>query len=222
MKYRLFNTETPTDTYVSYRLVDDKGQTIKTYENHACFSSVTYAAIPPDARYIVVYRSLSKVPYAHPVIQHWIKEISLLGFPCSVRRTGRGKDSVIEVAIDLKDYALKMHVSATLQLIRCLWETGCALVPDIYFRMLKDRRLGLDVRFDLLQDAHKEVRDKKHEEASGGYANTNHQVTYKGNGSNVGREVLFKRLKATAHSVYSGEYSTLDSLWNGDLVDEKT
>lgn len=213
MPYKLFKPGTPIDSDVSFKVIDASGVVLLSKVEYPCFSPITYRAIPSDARSIIVFREAKRIPYTYAVMVRWAKEMTALGFPMAIGP----RAPVIEFTLRLDQYAFKMHVSCALQLIRCLFETGICVVPELYFRR---KVKTLDARFVALQDAHKTL--KTHGGEYGMYHNVNHMVTYATNGSNVKRKVLFDRIAATKLGVYANEYTSVEDLWNGDREPESS
>lgn len=196
-------------SFVRFRLLDKAGGEINSYSNYACYSPVTYAAIPKECVTIECFHPLNQIPYDMDAIKRWIDEINLLGFPCHIVDKKTNK-TTLTVALDLKDYRRKMHVNCALQLVRCLIESGIFHVPDLYLSKIDKLVVKMDKddraeRFLMLQDAHREIR---------GYANTNHMCTYASNGDgNVDRQEFFNRLEKYSAETYSGTVIGLSALW---------
>ena len=119
--------------------------------------------------------------------------------------------------VRVKDFEYKSHFISTLMLVRCLTETEICKVPEIYFQMM-DADPATN-KFDAMQTAHKKLGPYGHENH---YHNTNHMITYDGNGSNVTQEKLWARYKACGFKVMDGDIERSHRIeqsnkWNGEL-----
>lgn len=194
---------------VNYCYLDKDGVAFGKYQKHPCFSTITYSAIPANAHRILIFHRKNEIPYDFDTIKRWIKEINELGFPCSVE-VDKYDQNIYNFFIDLKDYKFKMHVSCTLQLIRCLFEKYICFVPEFYLKIIESNKKT--DKFLALQDAHRELS----EYAASSYFNSNHTITCKENGKiNIGREELFENIANTKYEVYSSDYCSLSRLWRG-------
>jgi len=205
-EYKHYKSDTKTDTYVSFKFLDDKNNVIATHGPHACFSLITYSAIPDTCKKIVFFRDISTIPYNLDIIKKWIAELNELDFPCQVE-CEKSNEKVINFTIDLKDFQKKIVVNCTLQLIRCLTESYICYVPDIYFNIL-DQNPKID-KFIALQDAHRKCPM---------YANTNHMITCNGNGNNITKEIFLERVQNHRIKTYDNNgYGdcNISSLWRG-------
>lgn len=209
LKY--YNLKTLTSVYVSYRIVDENNVEITKANSAACFSALTYGAIPPKAKKIIVIQELSTIPYDKELMERWIKEINDLGFPCSIGFT----DTHLEVTINLDDYKFKMHVSCVLQLIRCLYERYIAFVPEHYFSILENEKItDIEGKFEALQLAHKNTCMSSDPNNMYASPNTNHMITYNGNFKTPLKQKDFlKRLEETQHGVFGNAHTNINMLW---------
>lgn len=199
-----------TNSKVSFQLISKLDRVLKEEKDTSCFASITYSQIPASSKLILIPKSKSLIPYSDEQINRWIETLNELKFPCSVRI---GKNSVT-FKIELKDYTYKLHLSSTLQLIRCLFETGICIVPALYFYLLKQD--PQKDHFILLQDAHRLLHAK--ECGIGFYGNTNHMCTFNGNGDdNVTMEQFYKKLNKSDYKIHDNHSydHKICNLWRG-------
>ena len=219
MDYKYYKTETPTNTNVSFRLLGESDVTLSRMRygvltpydwNYACFSPITYSAIPPETRKILIYRFLNQIPYDLVAIKRWIDDLNTLGFPCSYHISTNDKN-LIHFVVDLKDYKKKILVICALMLIRCLFEQHICYIPNFYFDLL-DKNPKSD-KFKSLQDAHKTNADNEFN-----YMNTNHTITDKSNKFNITRETFLNRVKDSRFGVYDNNDHdcNINGLWYGE------
>jgi hypothetical protein len=200
-QFNFYKTSVSTHATSSWRFLDKKGKVTKEVKDYACFSPLTYDSIPIDVEKIVVFKELSGIPYDKNVIINWTKELTKLGFPCSINFT----NTDAEFTLDLKDFRYKMQVSCALQLVRALYERGVAYAPEFYFSNIKEND-DLEKRFSELQLAHGKASQQP-------YCNTNHMITYAYNFTKpIKQKVFLKRLEETKTGVY-GTQTGLDILW---------
>ena len=195
-----YNKNAQPNIRVNFKLLDDNGCVIRSYSDEACFSNITYYAIPKRTAAILIHHSKDLVPYDVSAIERWINDLNEIGFPCAYIGSNAVEHNF---QINIKDYKYKVHFISTLMLIRALYESGICMVPDIYFQLV-DANPTID-KFDALQTAHKPTRSKK--EFLSRWYNTNHMVTYDGNGSgeNVKKDTLFERYKDSKLDVLHGK-----------------
>jgi hypothetical protein len=195
--YRFFKPEIGTDASVDYKVLDKDGRELDKKAGWACFSSLTYDSIPRNIDRIVVTRGANELPYDQAAIVLWINDLTALGFPVEVSFPNGGP---VTFTLHLKDYDRKVHLSSALSLVRCLWEQTICLVPDVYLTRIK-KASSLTAKWKILQDSHRAIKDMKRPPGHYG-ANTNHMVTYAGNGENISRAAFWDKVKGTKPSVY--------------------
>ena len=203
-----------TTIFVNYEVLNNKGRVINTqygskfrHVHAACFSGLTYSAIPKQAHTIHIWHSIKQVPYPTKIISKWIREINELGFPCY---RGKTTERYYHFIIKLADYKYKAHLVSTLMLIRALYETCICHIPNTYFKLIG--RKPKANKFDVLQTAHKTKSKSKARWGMG--PNTNHMITYARNGGNITKATLFRRYKESA-SLYNKDYTSQHSKWRG-------
>lgn len=195
----------PNNVRVWFKTLDKDGNVIRDYTNQACFSDLTYYGISSAVKKIIIYNQKKLTPYKFNAVKRWIKEINKLGFPCSCSEN----DETFEFTVNLDEYTWKAHLISTLMLIRALIEGGINKVPEFFLTAI-DADPKID-KFQALQDAHKDSRMR--------YYNSNHMITYQGNGRNVDSKTLHERYKNSAIKVYEtkGDYHNVgqSDKWNG-------
>lgn len=205
-----YNSKTETNSSVNWRFLGKNDKVIFDQKRaYACFSPITYQAVPADVIKIIVYRGLGLIPYSKKIIVLWIKELNKLGFPCSVSF----EKSTVNFTLELKNFEFKAHLTITLQLIRALFEDHICYIPEVYFDLLES---GAEKdKFFALQLAHKIVTNRKNLSIMGGFPNQNHMVTYDNNFTKpLGQEVFWERIKESKNLVYSEKYSNINKIWS--------
>lgn len=190
---------------VSYRVIGENNQTIFDVALSSCFASVTYHPIDATATLIEIYRPFNEIPYSFDFIEKWIKELNEFGFPCEVKKDG----DVVYFYLILKNFKYKAMINCTLQLVRCLFENGICIIPELYYQLV-EKSPNKD-KFLLLQDAHK---DKILTE---NYANTNHMVTHHRNRYNISKQDFEKNIVNSRATTFEHLGCRLDDLWNGNV-----
>lgn len=173
---KYYKKSTLTNVRVWYKCLDASGQLVKDFPNQACFSDIWYGVIPKNTDKIIVYRLLKSIPYDKEIIRKYIGEINKFGFPCKVVLPKDIKDAdneFVEISLNIKLYKKKLHLLTTLTFIRTLFEQGICTLPDVYLQSIETNP-EID-KFILFQEAHKNLG------SSGGYANSGHMATFKGN-----------------------------------------
>lgn len=207
---KYYNAATRVVSTVDYKLLDAVGNVNNEYNFAACFANISQATIPPEVDAILIHHKKELIPYNTESITRWINDINEIGFPCSyISHSDQNKDSVARsfdkrllcyenilskltnchcFFVKLDEYENKPHLVSTLMLIRALYERGICKVPDLYMQLM-DNEPAAD-KLEILQVAHKTPQTYED------YANSNHMVTFRGNGNNVKKETLFGRFKA--------------------------
>lgn len=199
--------------YVWFKLLGNKGEIKRDYPNSACFAPILHNAIDNDAGGVQVYHERTAVPYPIPAIERWINDINELGFPCSFQTPCQDcNPDKYSFNVKFSDYEYKAHLASTLMLIRALYERGICRVPEIYFNML-DENPKAD-KFEVLQNAHKELTNHFDSHDYYAYPNTNHMITNAGNGKNITKKALFDRYKACGIKVLGQHKSNQDKAEN--------
>lgn len=247
-----FDEKKQTTSMVSYKLLGADGKVVLEHNRMGCFSAITYKAIPEGTEIVRVKHEKSMVPYSIASMKRWIADINEMGFPAYLledvgpndeeRRQIFVNETTHDLVLDitsqvllchtskpkdfdaptndndfyyfdlkLKDFEYKSHFISTLMLVRCLTETGICKVPHVYFQLM-DKNPGAD-KFQTMQDAHK----------AQSYGNTNHMITWDGNGKNVSKQVLFDRYKTCAVKVrdHKGYNLGQSDKWNGSNANWK-
>jgi len=215
MPFNYYKTEIETGNNVFFKLLDKNGINIEEMD-YVCFSPLTYGKIPENTDIILIIRKKNLIPYDYSIQKRWISELNKLGFPCYINPEN-GEN--IEFLLKLKDFKYKSHLTSTLQLLRCLWETYICYIPELYFTEIKGLKLNLDKKFLILQDVHKKI--KKLDYSS--FANTNHMVTSYRNKFNIDRKTLFKRIKDSKFGIYGEKCISIENMWKGiPIISKKT
>lgn len=211
-----YNNNIRTTNLVSSKLLDSSHNIIENFRNRICFSDITYHRINKQTKFIVVYHSLKQIPYSKTIIKQWIKELNILGFPCSVEFNK--KEPLAEFTIRLSDYQKKIHVSITLQLIRYLTETYICRLPELYFQELDKLKVNnivpsIDKKYEILQNIH--VLADKNRKCYG--LNTNHTITETGNFDHqnpLTQKEIMNRICAEKAGVYDKwDYHSINDIW---------
>lgn len=196
-----YMTEADSDYKVSWKLLNEAGKKIGGATEVPCFFEIAQRQIPKDVATIMVYHSKGLVPYNDESIHRWIHDLNEIGFPCSMKENSLFNYKFL---VRTADYEYKLHLVSTLMLIRALYEYGINPVPDRYFNLM-DKDPGAD-KLIMLQRAHKSV----------GYGgNTNHMVTFKNNGADLEKDMLFARFAASGVRVFDNSGIQISSAWNG-------
>ncbi len=247
-----YMANTPTTTYVWFKLLDATGKELRNFESQACFSPITYSKIPDGTAVVLVRHRKANVPYGVDEIKRWVADLNEIGFPCSFiegeiqsacekrkqfvcatthvdtqeiaqKLLCHGQEQEeqsqssekdwhhFEVKVD--DFKYKAHFVGTLMLLRCLTESLICKVPEIYFQMM-DENPDAD-KFEVLQNAHKRLGEYGHNDS---WHNTNHMVTYEGNGANITKQKLWARYEKCGLKVLGDGSSRQSDKWNGNLI----
>ncbi len=209
-------------SYVNWKSFCKDNKLKETKESQSCYSPLTYNKIPNTITKISPYEKLENIPYPQEIIQKWINEITELGFPVELNI----EEGVAYFNLYLDKFEYKAHLTSTLQLTRCLFETGICYVPECYFKLLDEKpEVSLDEKFELLQLAHAAAQDIANaplpEDKNKEYAyrcnfNWNHTVTYKENFVEpMPRKLFWEKLKQTEVKTF-GEYKyvSVSNLWS--------
>lgn len=208
MAYKFYHEKNLTDLSVSYQTLNEDDKLIYDYHQQGCFSALSYGTIPSEVKKVVVIRRLRCIPYVIEIVRKWVEEISGLGFPCTLMETKQHGEQTCNFVVDLAQYKWKAHFISTLMLIRALYETGIACTPERYFTLLEEKPDG--DKFEMLQNAHRTISKCK----DGVYYNTNHMITYSGNGNNVSFDELLKNFTNTARAIYQSHNYSMYRLWS--------
>lgn len=155
--------------------------------------------------------------YIHATVRGDLNELAIGLLNHGQEEAGQhGEDNYYNFEVSLKDFEYKSHFISTLMLVRCLTESIICKVPEIYFKMI-DENPRAD-KFDTMQTAHKKLGTYGHNDS---YHNTNHMITYDGNGSNTTREKLWARYKKCGFKVMDGDTRLSHRIdqsekWNGE------
>ncbi len=192
--------------YVNYRLVDKGGKKLNEWIHSACFAHLFNYDIPKETKTIEFFHDILKIPYKNEHVERWVKELTELGFPCSVKFT----PGLATFSIETSDYEWKLHVLSTLSLLRMLTEGLSTQVPETYFNEC-DEHPRTD-KFKLLQQAHTKTD----------YIPQGHVVTYRGHGV-ITKDELFAQFKASGMGInFSGRgtktHQALQSAWWGQCA----
>ena len=191
---------------VSFSLLDKNGDVLRKHEEAACFSILSQYSIPKDIRSIRIFHKKSLVPYNNKSVERWIADINEAGFPCSLIPAEKSGEDAYVFEVNFKNFTYKAHLIHTLMLIRALYERYICVVPEIYFQMM-DKNPSLD-KFHAIQLAHRyDFKDHPHS----GWQNSNHMITYNGNGKPISYEKLLENYQSCRKVYYGkpGEYQSL-------------
>ncbi len=200
-----YKAGTKTNKLVECSILDKNDHILWDTKLTACFSVITYQKLPKGATKIIFPRSKETIPYDFDFIQRWINELNEFGFPCAVEDNKSSVNFIFNVA----DFKYKIILSSTLQLVRCLTETGICYIPENYFRLVK--LYPKQDKFLLLQDAHRTVKDFYGDAA---YLNTNHIVTGCCEGENISKETFLARVANNGVSATGHTDTGIEEIWN--------
>lgn len=216
-----FHNGNTTNTYVNFKVFNSRGGIEIETEPYptACYSSITYSNKINNWSKMETWFSLKKLPYTKTKIIEWTEEINNLGFPCYLDFENKNSPKTANFTVKFSDFTKKLHLNCTLQLIRCLWESGINHVPDIYFQLLEkyENPPDLNERFVLLQHSHNIINYTKD---ITGYHNINHMITYYNNGIKNGfinLEEYKNRLKESV-GIDKVVYGGVHKLWRRNLI----
>jgi len=217
--HKYYNTEVAPSKKVNWCYLDGDNSITQEEHNVACFSRITYDAIPEYVKKIVVSHERSQIPYSDEIIHRWIKELNAFNFPVSVEI----KQDEVDFTIELEKYEYKAQVNCALQFIRALYERFIAYLVECYFNRLDaNPSATLEEKFAFLQEAHKEITCNYSEFSCYDYPNTNHMVISSGNFDvPLTRAEIFERFKGTEQHVYDPYKSiNIERLWRNNVVKE--
>lgn len=204
-----------THTYVNYKVVGENNTIIYNHSygiGRACYSDVTYNKIPDTWDRLETWFHLDKLPYSKEKVIEWAAELNKLGFPCYL---DFDTPTIANFTVKFADFTKKLHFNATLQLIRCLWESGICHIPDIYFQITEKYKKPPSIakKFELLQVAHNALDLTKD---ITGYYNTNHMMTHYNNGvknQTISLQEYQNRLKENDADIYSQKFVSVWGVW---------
>ncbi len=198
--------KTPTDTFVSFNLYDKNGMIISEHPGRICFSDVSYELIPAEADHLTFWKDKSVIPYNFETCKRWTEHINWCGFPCSIAEV---KNRIVWT-FKLSDFKYKLHFVCALTLARTLAEKGICHLVELYFDSLAENP-KLD-KFEALQLAHRNI-DKVCDYYE---YNTNHMVTFPGNGSaTVSKREFLDNLAREGSLMAVERAGRLTDLWRG-------
>lgn len=195
--YKFLNKEgkpipAPISAYSEY--YDTEGK-----DGHACFSGFYQSAIPKEAIKIHIFHQVKMVPYSRVDVKRYIDDLNEMGFPC---RYVKNLDKVIKIELNLKDYKWKSHLCSTLTLLRVLWESGLAKIPDYYFEAMEANPKA--DKFIEIQKAHKHPNL---------YNYGGHTIAAKGT-ANISRKAFFEKIETSKKEVYDTGNAGINKYWS--------
>lgn len=199
-------------TYVSYKLVDGNGKILERHNQAACYSSITYGALPKTTAKIVCHQTKAQIRYTPEECERWIKEVNGFGFPCTYLGFGTkahettDNDHVFEIPIlidGVQIYKNKAWMTSALMMVRYLIEDCLEVIPREFFRMEALLPKDFD-RFKLMLFCHTFAN-----------GNSNHSVRGFVLQTLMSKEDWAKIADKNNHSIYASPSPSITGLWQG-------
>lgn len=194
-----------TQDWVTYFVTDIDNNILHKAQGAACFSYFFHNAMNKSAANVYLAHPTQKMAYDESEIQRYAADLSGMGFKFTW--LGEWGESTI-FQIKLEDMETKDQFCSTLTLIRTLFESNSARVPEQYFRML-DENPEVD-KFQALQNAHRKICPYSGHSVIGDYSS-----------KNITLEILFQRFKERNMTPFTTGYVSLNTCWAGDQTKYK-
>lgn len=202
-------------TSVWYYVLGKKNKILWDKPRHACYSSITYGALPQNAVAILCYHHKSDTPYTTEQCREWIKHVRSWGFPMQYIGMGHkglkiSKDHhVYRIPIlqkGRKIYSSKTWLTSALMMVRYTMESGINSLPEHFFRLLPQLPKTVDT-FRLMQYCHRFI-----------HGNSNHSVREFHTQTLITKEEFTQRANKRQYSIYNSNFPSITSLWEGTRV----